>query len=66
MYHELEKMIEYRILAGKPERKRPLGKLRHKWVDNTEMDLKEIGSGGMDWNDIAYDREQWMFFLTRE
>ena len=39
----------YRVLVGKPEGKRPLGKPRHRWVDNIKMDLQEVGCGGMDW-----------------
>jgi hypothetical protein len=39
----------YRLLVGKPEGKRPLGRPRHKWVNNTKMDLGEIGWGGVDW-----------------
>jgi hypothetical protein len=49
----------YRILVGKPEGKRPLGRPRRWWVDNTKMDLKEIGWGDMDWIDLAQDRDQW-------
>jgi hypothetical protein len=54
-----EKRIAYRILAGKAEGKRPLGRSRRRWKDNIKMDLKEIGSGGMDWIDLAQDRDQW-------
>jgi hypothetical protein len=43
----------YRILAGKPQGKRPLGRPRHRWVDNIKMDLRVIGWGGMDWIDLA-------------
>ena len=39
----------YRILVGKPEGMRPLGRPRHRWEDNINMDLKEVGCGGMDW-----------------
>jgi hypothetical protein len=46
-----------RILVGKPEGKRPLGRPRHRWVDNIKMDLREIGWGGMDLADLAKDRE---------
>jgi hypothetical protein len=38
----------YRVLVGKPEGERPLGRLRHRWEDNVKMDLQEVGSGGMD------------------
>jgi hypothetical protein len=48
----------YRILMGKPEGKRPLGRQRHRWVDNIKMDLREIGWGSMDWIDLAQDRDQ--------
>jgi hypothetical protein len=49
----------YRILVGKPEGKRPLGGPRLRWVDSIRLDLREIGWGGMDWIDLAEDREQW-------
>jgi hypothetical protein len=49
----------YRILVGKPEEKRPLGKRRHSWVDNIKINLREIGWNGMDWFDLAQDRDQW-------
>jgi hypothetical protein len=54
-----EKRNAYRILVGKPEGKRPLGKPRRRWVDNIKMDLREIGWDGVDWNDMAHDRNQW-------
>jgi hypothetical protein len=54
-----EKRNAYRILVGKPERKRPLGKPRHRWEDNIRMNVREIGWGGMDWIDLAQDRDQW-------
>jgi hypothetical protein len=47
----------YRILAGNPEEKKPLGRPRRKWVDNIKIDLKETGWGGMDWIDLAQDRD---------
>jgi hypothetical protein len=43
----------YKILVGKPEGKRPLGRRKRRWVDNIQMDLREIGWGGMDWIDLA-------------
>jgi hypothetical protein len=49
----------YRILVGKPEGKRPLGRPRRRWVDNIKMDLGEIGWDGMDWIKLAQDRDQW-------
>jgi hypothetical protein len=49
----------YRILVGKPEEKRRLGRPRRRWVDNIEMGLREIGWDRMDWIDRAQDRDQW-------
>jgi hypothetical protein len=49
----------YRILVGKPERKRPLGRPRRRWVDNIKMDLRVIGWDGMDWINQAQDRDEW-------
>jgi hypothetical protein len=48
-----------RILVGKPEGKKPLGRARNRLVDNIKMDIIEIGWGGMDWIDLAQDRDQW-------
>jgi hypothetical protein len=49
----------YRILVGKPEEKRPLGRPRCRWVDNIKMDLRDIKWGGMEWIDLAQNRVQW-------
>jgi hypothetical protein len=46
----------YRILVGKPEGKRPLGRCGHRWIDNIKMDLRKIGSSGMDLTDLAQHR----------
>jgi hypothetical protein len=46
-------------LVGKPEGNRPLGRPRRRWEDNIRMDLREIGWGGMEWIDLAQDRDQW-------
>jgi hypothetical protein len=54
-----EKRNEYRILVGKPEGRRPLGRPRRRWVDNIKIDLREIVWGGMDWVDLTQDRDQW-------
>jgi hypothetical protein len=54
-----EKGNTYRILVGKPEGKRPLGRPRRRWEDNIRMDVRDIGWGGMDWIDLAQDRDQW-------
>jgi hypothetical protein len=53
-----EKRNAYRILMGKPEDKRLLGRPRRRCVDNIKMDLGETGWGGMDWIDLAQDRDQ--------
>ena len=50
----------YRVLVGKPERKRPLGRPRRRWECNINMDPQEIGRGGMDWMDLAHDRDRWL------
>ena len=52
----MEKRGVYRVLVGKPEGKRPLGKPRHRWEFNIKMDLQEIGCGVMEWIDLAQDR----------
>ena len=44
---------------GKPEGKRPLGRHRRRWEDNIKVDLQEVGCGGMDWIDLAQDRDGW-------
>jgi hypothetical protein len=54
-----EKRNAYGILVGKPEGKQPLGRLRSRWVGNIKIDLREIGWNGMDWIDLAQDRDQW-------
>jgi hypothetical protein len=57
--HGEEKKNTYRLLVGKPEGKRPLGRPRRRWDDNIKMDLREMGWGGVDWIDLAQDRDQW-------
>jgi hypothetical protein len=54
-----EKRNAYRILVGKPEGRRPLGRPRRRWVDNIKMDLREIGWDDVHWVDLAQDRDQW-------
>jgi hypothetical protein len=49
----------YKVLVGKPEGKRPLGRPRRRWEDGIRMDLREIGFGGVDWIRLAKDRERW-------
>jgi hypothetical protein len=53
-----EKRNACRILVGKPEGKRPLGRTRCRWMDNIKMDLRDIGCDGIDWIDMAQDRDQ--------
>ena len=50
----------YRVLVGKPQGKRPLGRRRYRWEDNNnKMDLQEVGCEGMDWIELAKDRDRW-------
>jgi hypothetical protein len=49
----------FRVSAGKPEGKRPLGRPRREWEDNIQLDLQEVGCGVMDWKELAQDREMW-------
>jgi hypothetical protein len=49
----------YRVLVGKTEGKRPLGRPRRRWEDNIRMDLQEVGCRGMDWIELAQDRDRW-------
>jgi len=49
----------HRVVVGKPEGKRPLGKSRHRYEDNIKMDLQEVGCGGMYWIELAEDRDRW-------
>ena len=49
----------YRVLVGKPEGKRPLGRPSRRWEDNIKMDLQEDGCGFMDWIELAQDRDRW-------
>ena len=49
----------YRVLVGKPKGKRQLGRPRRSWEDTIKMDLQEVGCGGMDWIEVAQDRERW-------
>jgi hypothetical protein len=59
-----ERRNAYRILVGKPEGKRPLGRPRHRWVDNIKMDLREVGWDGRDWIDLAQDRVRWRAYVN--
>jgi hypothetical protein len=54
----------YRVLAGKPEGNRPLGRPSYEWVDNVKMCLREIGWGGVDWIDLAENGDQWRVLVN--
>ena len=54
----------YRVLVGKPEGRRPLGRPRRRWVDNSRMDLQEVGCGYMDWIGLAQDRDGWRTLVS--
>ena len=54
-----EESVVYRVLLGKPEGRRPLGRPRRRWVDNIRTDLQEVGFGYMDWIELAQDRDSW-------
>jgi hypothetical protein len=59
-----EKRNANRILVGNPERKRPLGRPRLRWVNNIKMDLREIGWHGRDWINLSQDRDQWTALMN--
>jgi hypothetical protein len=54
-----EKRTAYRLLVGKPEGRRPLGRPRRRWMDNIRTDLVEVGCGDVDWIGLAQDRDRW-------
>jgi hypothetical protein len=60
----VDKRNAYRILVGKPEGKRPLGRPRRRWVDNIKIDLREVGWEGMDLIDRAQDRDRWRAYVN--
>ena len=55
-----------RFLEGKPEGRRPLERPRRRWVDNTRMDLQEVGCGYLDWIGLVQDRDRWRTFVSVE
>jgi hypothetical protein len=62
--YEEEKRNAHRILVGKQEGKKPLGRPRRGWVDNIKMDTREIGWDRMDWIDLAQGRDQWRALMN--
>ena len=54
----------YRVLVGKPEGKRPLGRPRRRWEDNIKMDLQEVEGGCGDWMELAQDRDRWRALVS--
>ena len=54
----------HRVLVGKPEGKKPLGRPRHKWEDNIKLDLQEVGGGCGDWMELAQDRDRWRALVS--
>jgi len=59
-----ERRDVYRILVGKPEGKRPLGRYRVRWEDNIKIDLQEVGFALMDWIDLAQYRDRWRALVS--
>jgi hypothetical protein len=59
-----ERRNVYRLLVGKPEEKRPLGRPRRRWIDNIKMDLLEVGLNVVDWNELAQVRYRWRALLN--
>jgi hypothetical protein len=55
-----ERRCACRVLVGKPEGRRPLGRPRRRWEDNIRMDLREVGLGGIDWIDLTDDMDRWL------
>jgi hypothetical protein len=54
-----DKRVIHRVLVGKPEGKRPLGRPRRRWENNIKMDLQEVGEGRGDWMELSQDRDRW-------
>jgi hypothetical protein len=54
----------HRVLVGKPEGKRPLGRPRRRWADNIKIDVQEVGGGRWDWMEVAQDRDKWRALVS--
>ena len=64
MARMVEERVAFRVLVGKPEGKRPLGRPRRRWVDNIRMDLEDVVCGFVDWIWLAQDRESWRMLVS--
>jgi hypothetical protein len=60
-----EGRVVHRVLVGKPEGKRPLGRPRRRWEDNIKMDLREVGGGCGDWMELTQDRDRWQALVNK-
>ena len=56
--------VVHKVLAGKPEGKRPLGRPRHRYEDNIKMNIQEVGKGCRDWMELAQDRDRWWALVS--
>jgi len=59
-----QERVVHRVLVGKPEGKRPLGRTRHRWEDNIKMDLQEVGGCCGDWMELTQDRDRWRALVS--
>ena len=59
-----EGRVVHRVLVGKPDGKRPLGRPRRRWEDNIKMDMQEVGEGGGNWMELVEDRERWRALVS--
>ena len=59
-----EGRVVHKVLVGKPEGKRPLGRPRRRWEDNIKMDIQELGRGCVDWMELAQDRDRWRALVS--
>ena len=59
MQHVWGEARRIQVLVGKPEGKKPLGRPRRRWEDNIKMDFQEVGCGGLEWIELAQDRDRW-------